>query len=109
MDDNFAPNFQEMFAVIVNGKDIAEARFNAYTALEKAIGILSQHHWKLAQMQHALEFGENAEGETITRIVCNAMWVYDPNSEGGKPVEEFEPNNDSPTSDLPEPEKSLVE
>ena len=98
MDDSHHPNYQESFSVTSHGKDIPEARFNAWTALDVAKGTDPTHCWKLAAMQHGIEAKQNDEGELEPRVVCNATWIYDPNADGGKAVEEFAPEPTDPIS-----------
>lgn len=83
MGEDFAQKFQEIFHCQVKGEDIAEARFNAWTALDMAIGDkIPRHHWKLSQMQHELQVGEDEEGKPIAFVACEAVWIYDPESDG---------------------------
>ena len=86
MGEDFTQNFKEIFHCQVKGADIADARFNAWTALDKARGIIPRELWKLSQMSHDFQIGEDEDKNPVVFIVCEAIWAYDPDgdSDGGK-------------------------
>lgn len=97
MGEDFAHGFKEIFHCSVQGENIADARYNAWTALQTAIGdSIPRHFWKLSQMQHDLTVGEDEDKKPIAFIVCEAIWVYDPESDGGKGAELTGPESPDP-------------
>jgi len=109
MGENFAHGFKEIFHCKVKGTDIVDARFNAWSALALAIAEKSpKHHWKLSQMQHDLSAEEDEEENVVPIVVCEAVWVYDPDSDGGKGAELIEPITPDPDG-IEQPELHLVE
>jgi hypothetical protein len=110
MGEDFAQEFKEIFHCSVKGDDIADARYNAWTALDTAIGNkIPRNLWKLAQMQHDLQIGEDEEGNPIAFVVCEAIWVYNSDDDGGRKSELLFPDdNPSDPDGLKEPEPQLV-
>lgn len=115
MGEDFAPNFKEIFHCTVRGADIVEARLNAWSALDQAIGILPKEQWKLSQMQHdiSVEIKEVEGVETqIAFIVCEAIWEFDADGDfdGGKHANLLGPEPIDPDGIAQEqPELHLVE
>jgi len=126
MGEEFTQQFKELFQCTAIGKDIAEGRFNAWTALEQALGeaIHQKHHWKLSAMQHGIgarpnpEFGKELDGgvidkrEEIPCVITEAVWVFDADAEdndGGKGALLLLPNSPDSSRGIENPtEKSLA-
>lgn len=115
MGEEFAQQFKEIFHCVVRGKDIAEGRFHAFEALETALGdcLHQKHMWKLSQMQHEITSGPDPKDETkaIVFIQTEAVWVFDPDSDGGTHAELLPPDSspeDGVENEDNKPKLSLV-
>jgi len=115
LGEEFAQQFKEIFHCVVRGKDIAQGRFNAFEALETALGdcLHQKHMWKLSQMQHEITSGPDPEDETkaVVFVQTEAVWVFDPDSEGGKGAELFGPEPHDPDgieNETEKPKLSLI-
>jgi hypothetical protein len=111
MGEDFAQEFKEIFHCTVKGADIAEARFNAWTALDTAIGDkIPRSFWKLSQMQHDLSVGEDEEGKPVAFVVCEAIWVCNPDEDGGRKSElSFPDLNPQAPDALEQPELKTIQ